>query len=1371
MFEVHDINSYFCKTQIYTDFMTLFFNPKKISLLIFFIISADILFAYNLRQISKYDGLSNSAILSMCQDSDGLMWFGSVDGLNLYDGRTLRIYKPAGGGTLSGNLIEDIIEGKPGIFWIQTNYGLNRFDKRRQTIVQYNMYSSNYRLRKGGDIELLFVRENNELVYYNEMDSSFDHLQLEGIDYANLLDYLVCEDNTVWLLCKGGQSAAWSLVRDEDGSRMLAPATLFEHPYELLYAFHQDGVVYFVDTEGILYEYDTHEKKKYYVADISAEISRNGDISSIVKSNGDFFVAFQTNGLICLRNTPDRAQYYQVEQIDVRAGVFCLLKDRRQDIVWIGTDGQGVYVYFNDSYSVKSTVFESFTHKVNKPVRAIFLDAQGTLWVATKGDGIFRVLDYDFNRSISEHRIEYVNTRNSGLRNNLVYSLSGGTGNILWIGSDGGIDYYDYKSGKIRPLDVAINGEGLKYVHGIVQLDGNTLWIATVGTGMVRADLRWDGDVPRVVSAERFTIGDGSMSSNYFFTVNAGGPESVWFGNRGYGAYRCDTGTGLFESVRFDHTDANRTLNDIFAIMKGRDGVMWFATSAGLVKRMPDGEYKVYNEGIGFPNSTIHGMLAGNHGNIWLSTNFGIIRFNPDTETFVTYSHNAPSDVIEFSDGAFFKADSDGKLFFGGINGFAVICENDYDRAEYVPPIVMDRLAIFGEDRNIYDYFSKDGRNGPTLNLDYRENFFSLSFAAIDYINGHNYSYMYKLEGMNDVWIDNGLNNTIYFTNISPGHYALRLKCRNMEAGSESDYTVNIHIRPPWYMSPLAYIMYGLLTVAVLWLAISFIRKRNELKRKTMLDNLCQEHEQEVYESKLKFFTNIAHEFCTPLTLIQGPCDRILAHKGSDPFVLRYAGLIQRNAERLNDLIHDLIEFRRIETGNKTPYIEPLDVSALVSTVADNFNELAESRGFTFSHDIVPGIIWNTDRGFMITVLNNLISNAFKYTNRQGRIGVTLGVDGDELKLEVSNTGKGIRAENIKRVFDRYSILEDFEHQNDTTQTRNGLGLAISSNMVKLLGGRIEVSSERNVETRFIVQLPIARPLPANQVEPVSIGGMLPQLGPVKDHSAKAEIPKYAFDERKPTVIVIDDDRDMLWFTSEIFAQDYNVIPVNRASQVDRILGEVHPNVIICDVMMPEVDGITITKRIKENPKTAHLPLILVSAKHRIDEQIEGLEAGADLYITKPFNVDYLKAFVRHLISRKETLKEYFASPISAYELTGGRMTHVDHRKFVQQILDVINANLTRKDLSAQFIADKMNMSARHLYRKIQEAGAESPLRMIHDCRLHVARDLLQNTTMTIDEIIYKSGFLNRGPFFRAFAEKFGCTPREYREKHIKGVE
>jgi signal transduction histidine kinase/DNA-binding response OmpR family regulator/ligand-binding sensor domain-containing protein len=1351
--------------------------------------------AYNLRQVSKHDGLSNSAIQTMCQDSDGVMWFGSVDGLNIYNGRTLRVYPSVGDEALSGNLIENMIETAPGIFWIQTNYGLDRFDKRRRTVERFSEFTSNYRLRHGGDVQLLFVREagggGGEVVYWNEMGNFFDRLPLKDVSHAGLLDYLVTDDNTLWLLRSDGHGSALSIRREGNGKRTLVPAEGFRHHHPLRYAFHEGGAIYFVDTTGTLYEYDTSARQKYYIAHVGEQIAQRGDISSIVRSGGDYFVGFKTDGLICLRHTPDSAQKYRVEQIDIRAGVFCLLNDNRQNIVWIGTDGQGVYIYSDDSYSVKPTIFENFTHRINKPVRAIFLDREHSLWVATKGDGIFRLRDYDFNGSVSGLAIDYFTTQNSRLSNNSVYSLTGSVReSVLWIGTDSGVNWFDYGSGVIRDLAVVVDGEPLRWVHGVVQTDDDTLWIATVGAGMVRVDLGWSGNTPYAVSAQRFTIGDGGMSANYFFTVYDGDPGAVWFGNRGYGAYRRDLATGVLTSVRFDGVGVSRSLNDIFCIVSGEGSEMWFGTSAGLVKRTGDGALTVYNERSGFLNSTIHGMLMGHGGDIWLSTNFGIIRFNPLTETFLTYSRNLPIDVIEFSDGAFFRSPEERLLFFGGINGFTAIRENDYVPDEYRPSIVFDRMTIFGQEQNIYDYLTpKRGAREAGLSLGYRENFFTLSFSSIDYIGGHNHIFKYKLEGMSDVWIDNGTDGSVYFTNIAPGRYTLRLKGVDPETAAETDeYVLRIYIRPPWWISPAAYVVYFLLAAGASWLVVRYFIRRTERRRKRVIDAMKEQHQRDIYESKLGFFTSVAHEFCTPLTLIQGPCESILAHKESDPFVLRYAGLIQRNADRMNDLIQDLIEFRRIETGNKTPRIEPVDVSGLAESVYENFAEMAASRGFTFTRSISERVVWNSDRDFLTTILNNLVSNAFKYTNSGGSISVTLTADGREMRLAVSNTGKGIRAENIERLFDRYSILDDFEYRVGKSQVRNGLGLAISQNMAQLLGGCLEVDSEQGVETCFTMRLPLLEaggPAADFGVPPGAEeegeGGRPPvhsatpatpsAPSPAKEWLPDTEMPVPPIDERKPTIMVIDDERDILLFLSDIFSAEYNVIPVATPSRVEEWLRQVLPNVIICDVMMPLTDGLSITRRLKCDPRTAHIPLILVSAKHHIEEQIEGLEAGADLYITKPFSVNYLKTSVRRLILRKKMLKEYFASPISAYELSGGHLTHVDHRRFVQRVLDIINTNIASKELSAQFIADRMNMSSRQLYRKIQEAGAESPAHMIRECRLHVALDLLQNTTMTVDEIIYTSGFSNRASFFAAFSEKFGCTPREYREKHLKNIE
>lgn len=472
---------------------------------------------YNLRQISKKDGLSNSAILSMCQDREGFMWFGSCDGLNMYDGLRIRTYKPASdNNTLSGNLIEDVIETADGIFWVQTNYGLNRFDKRTQAVEQYNVFSSNYRLRTSTWAEVFFIRENGFFVYYNSHSGLFRQVRLADVDYREVLDYMISDDGTLWVFCRGGNTRTYAVSKKDNHDIELSEVAYFDHPQGLVACFHEDGKVYFVDMRYTLYEYDLTEQKKYYVAELGRGIRERSDISSIIKHHDDFFIGFRTDGLVCLRYTPETAANYALEEIDVHSGIFCLLRDKRQDIVWIGTDGQGVFIYSNDSYSIKSVTFENFTHRLRKPVRAMLIDRKGDLWMGTKGDGIVKISAYDFNLPVQTDKVDYFNSGNSDLYDNSVYSISEGSHGLLWIGTEKGMNYYDYRDRRIKRFEIEAEGERVRYIHAVYEANDSVIWIATVGTGMVRASVEWSGDTPSVRSARRYKIRDGVMSSNYF---------------------------------------------------------------------------------------------------------------------------------------------------------------------------------------------------------------------------------------------------------------------------------------------------------------------------------------------------------------------------------------------------------------------------------------------------------------------------------------------------------------------------------------------------------------------------------------------------------------------------------------------------------------------------------------------------------------------------------------------------------------------------------------------------------------------------------------------------------------------------------------
>ena len=622
---------------------------------------------------------------------------------------------------------------------------------------------------------------------------------------------------------------------------------------------------------------------------------------------------------------------------------------------------------------------------------------------------------------------------------------------------------------------------------------------------------------------------------------------------------------------------------------------------------------------------------------------------------------------------------------------------------------------------------------------------------------------------MSDQWVNNGSESGVSFTNMASGEYTLLVKYYNSVFDKESDvYSLVIRIGDPWYASWWAYLIYALCLLLLAALLIRSFILRSKRKKQELLNEIEKRHQKNVFESKLRFFTNIAHEFCTPLTLIYGPCGRILSSKGLSKFVVDYVQMIQTNAERLNNLIHELIEFRRIETGNREVRVESLNVSSIVKGIAKTFVEMAKSRNITFLSKIPEQVMWNSDKGFLNTIIINLISNAFKYTPDGQSIKIEVDTSGENmLTLRVANEGSTIKEKDFQYIFNRYAILDNFENQDEKNFSRNGLGLAISYNMAKLLNGTLKVENTPDGWVMFTLTLPVVE-LTTGVVETKRLTA---EYIPKIDTQSILKLPQYEFDKMRPTLLVVDDEIEMLWFIGEIFSADFNVVTLQDPERLDQVMNEVYPNVIICDVMMPGMGGIELTRRIKSVKETAHIPIIVVSGRHEMEQQMEALSAGAEMYITKPFSAEYLRISVCQVIERKEVLKNYFSSPISSFEKSDGKLTHKESKKFLQSVLKIINDNITNKDLTPRYIADRLAISPRSLYRKMEEIGEDSPTDLIKECRLHIAKDLLLTTKKTIDEIVFDSGFSNKVTFFKVFREKYECTPKEFRMKHLEEVQ
>lgn len=1320
--------------------------------------------AYSLRQFSNKNGLSNSAILSLYQDHQGVIWIGSCDGLNIFDGTNIHVYNPANPtkASLSGNLINDIMETEKEVLWIQTNYGLDRLDTKHQTSKSFTEFKDKNYMAKSRDNDLFIVKDDGYIYYYQPEKQLFQKLEVPQIAFGHVLSTIIDENNILWIFTSDNDTRSYQINKNKEGIT-LTPNNLFKHPEQLLWAFAEEDLVYFIDKTYSLYEYDFGNQQQYFIADLKAEVETRGEVSSIIKQQNDYYIGFKSSGLIVLKYMSDQKIKYQMQDTEIHSGIFCLMKDKYQDIVWIGTDGQGVYMYFNDAFSITNTLLDTPVYQINNPVRTVYYDEEQTLWIGTKGGGILRIRNYspETNAAASFDRISI---SNSTLTDNTVYCFAPGSANRLWIGTENGLNYYSYQNKQLKAFTVIADGKKVKYVHSINELNDTTLWVSTVGEGIVKVILDKAGNSPSVKSATRIVLDDGRMASNYFFTSFQENDSILWFGNRGYGAYRLNVETEQLTPYRFDNVVNSQTANDIFAIYKNEKGY-WLGTSSGLLHFNED--YSHYHDRADlFSNNTVHGILEDQQNNLWISTNQGLVRFNPKTNTGQTYDRENGLEVTEFSDGAFYKDLRTETLFFGGTNGFVTVKPNAYIMADYMPQINLKGLSIFGKEYNIHD-FLHDKKGKKILQLDYSQNFFCIDFMAIDYINGNNYSYSYKLDEVSSQWIESGISASAIFSNLAPGQYTLLVKYKNNMNGKECEpQKLLIQITPPWYLSNWAYILYFILIALFCILAVYRIVHQYRRKQHRMIEKLNREKKEEVYESKLRFFTNITHEFCTPLTLIYGPCEKILAYPQSDSYIRKYGKMIQQNTEKLNGLILELLEFRRLETGHKVLSIQRLSVSDKLRNIAESFCELAENKNLNYRLDIEPDIEWNTDISCFSKIVNNLISNAFKYTPEEGNITIGLKVENQLLTLNISNSGKGIAKENLAKIFDRYKILDSFEMNGKNS--RNGLGLAICKNMVTLLNGEINVSSIQNEITTFTVTLPELSPTAQEAETPQKVY----ETGPLNTNTEPMELEQTAvnFDTSKHTVMIIDDDPSMLWFVSEIFVDKYNVLSFNNAAEALASLELKQPDLIISDVMMPEIDGLSFAQKIKQNKLWSHIPLILLSALHHEDDQVKGIEAGAEVYVTKPFNVKYLEKVVYRLIKRESDLKEYYSSIFSSFKVENGNCIHKEDQEFLDKVIETIEKNITNPDLSVELLSSDLGYSTRQFYRKLKPITDKSPADIIKEYRLTMAERLLLTKNYTIEEIMDKTGFNNRGTFYKLFSQRFGMPPRQYREQQKDSV-
>lgn len=837
----------------------------------------------------------------------------------------------------------------------------------------------------------------------------------------------------------------------------------------------------------------------------------------------------------------------------------------------------------------------------------------------------------------------------------------------------------------------------------------------------------------------------------------------LYLGSRGgYGLVRFNLLTKKYEFIPMNNA-GNRAVGDVLCMCYSKDSTFYLGASSGMTQmKLHSGnpaEVRQYSRIDGIKNDMVHGILEDSDGCVWLSTNKGLTKYNPHNRFFHNYE-SPDLDVTEFSDDAYWKCPYTGKLFFGGINGVIWVDPQNDRQENYKPALHFFEMKMGHETHSLYDY--TDQKTGyvtipPNIST------FSISFVATDYIHGENYEYSYLLENYNTSWTELQKDNEVVFTKLPYGNYVLKVRYKNDVFDSDAkEYFLHIRVLPPWYRGSWAMIAYGLVLATICLGIVYWLRRRIVEKQAEVARKIREEQKEKLYEAKLNFFANITHELCTPLTLINGVNDyiKISADRLADGKLEKYARILGENVTNLNELIQEILDIRKIEeVGFSHIQIKRVSVSSLIRKQCESFIPVAEQNGinFTFS-DVDKPVYWNTDVPSLKKIIRNLVSNAFKYTEQKGTIDVSVRIENESLIIKVYNTGKGIAEADLKTIFDRFHILGDLDGNNYTQMTsRNGLGLFICHSMVQLLRGEINVESKEGESAGFIVTLPYL------EVEEMDLDEQADEEVPVAQPVVSAVAAETTGNIGNPVILVVDDNRDIVWLIKETLSSEYAVREAFNAEEALALMDQQTPDLIITDIMMPSMDGFALISRIKSDKFTRHIPLIVVSAKVSESEQAEGLDLGADVYLTKPFSSVVLHSVVNRLMANKKELKDYYYSPESAYEQSGGQLIHQEDKEFMDSVTAIIKENLAQDTLRPELIADKLGMNTRALYRRFKKISLLTPSDFIKDYRMMHAARLLVTTNLSVQEIIYQVGISNKSYFYREFSAKYGVTPGEYR--------
>lgn len=1326
----------------------------------------------NIQYIDANDGLSQGEVTSIIKDKKGFIWIATRGGLNRYDGNSIKVFQNEidNENSLINNSIETLFLDSKGNIWIGT---------KSNGVTFYNPELDKFQVpnpRESSQIKLVNKRViaiaesfnndiwigtwKNGLYIYNPINKNNKHLlrkrRINAIKRA--------KDNTMWVATDNG-----IFVFSEFGEQL---NRLDEYKqFTSIAEDSENKTFYFGTWDYGLLEYNLKDKifnqynslNAYYIKNVY-RVCLDSKKNVLIGSWGNSANYFNTK-------TKSFSKYNLYPKKNKRGeelfkDVLCVFED--DGILWFGTNGGGICKVDRTLNQFKNT---NATNLPKEPIWSINRDMNDYLWVGIKGNKnlFYSKNKEDFNKIVIP---ETIRSHKPGVK-----SIFIDNNNTVWLANNKSLCRL-YKNGgsfKISPVKIRDFKTSklvyLRQITKIYQTKSGTFWLGTQQQGLRKSVAPGD---PLNQSFKMYLENERISS---LLEDNKG---RFWVGTyNGLKLYNYnDDNFKTFQKIQGDLFSLSS--NIIINIFQDKNGIIWIATPNGLNKLIEHNDgtftFKSYHKKDGLANSYIHAILEDKQSNLWMSTNKGITKYSKKDNSFINYNKNSGLLTNTFMEASAVKG-ADGTFYFGSVYGINFFKPNTI-KSTNIPTVIFTDLKVNGETINPntnYDGYritSKSIEYSPKITLPPSKKTFSLEYSALDFFSNTSYSYKYKLEGLDTDWNPTTLQKNITYSNLNAGNYTFKVKTTNNEENIESKIAaIEIKVLPVFWKTWQAFLVYVIIFIFLLYLYKYFITKQSELNNKLELSKLERKKEEELIEIKTRFFTDIAHEFRTPLSLISGPVE-VLMDDNINPHKQKgYLTTIYYHTQRLLNLVNQLLDFRKIESGKINLQAAKGNFKKFAYEIYLSFQELAESKDIKFKFKAQDHEIPLTyDRNRMEIVLCNLLSNAFKYSPNRSKI--ILSVKNFKPKKEVKkfphgycrisikDNGSGISSEDIKSIFDRFYRITNLKSNHIGT----GIGLALVKQIVELHKGDITVKSELDKGSEFIVKLPLGDTHFSKQE---LILGFKKAEDPIHykvERILKEETNyKPKKNEGLKSLLIVEDNIEIRSFIKTIFKSTYNIIEAdNGKNGLEKVIAS-KPDIIITDLMMPIMDGIALCKQLKEKKDTMHIPIIMLTARTKTVFLEEGYGSGADIYVTKPFNPKILKAQAEGLLNNRIQLKDYFSKKITL-QPTDVDISSYDE-KFLNDAIKIVEDNLLNENLNRDFLAQKLSMSPSTLYRKIKALTEKDTTIFIRSIRLKRAAQLLQKKQDNVSSIGYSVGFNDLKYFRKCFKTQFGVTPSKFNKK------